>query len=419
MGIIDRLQHAWNAFMNRDPTPDGIYLGMPSSYNPTRIHLTGGNERTILSSIITRIAMDAAAVDICHVKTDSEGRLEDIIDDELNRCFTIEANLDQTSRAFWQDVYVSLLDEGCIAIVPIDLTVSPKNTDSYKINTMRVGKVTQWYPKHVTVDVYDEKTGRHREMTVPKKFVSIIENPMYPIMNEPNSIFKRLSRKLALLDRIDEAQASKKLNIIIQLPYPLKGELNQQRAEQRLKSIEEQLRDSDRGIAYIDATEKVVQLNRPIENQLLEQIEYLTKQLYNALSMDETILNHTATESAMNSYQTRIIEPLISSVVCEMRRKFLTKTAISQHHSIMFFRDPFKLIPVTQVADISDKLSRNEILSANEIRQSLGRRPSKDPHADELHNSNMPRYDDSGVAGDVASSGESLEDFLNKPLSEI
>lgn len=419
MGIIDRLQHAWNAFMNRDPTPNGVYLGMPSSYNPSRIHLTGGNERTILSSIITRIAMDAAAIDICHVKTDSEGRLEDIIDDELNRCFTLEANLDQTARAFWQDVYVSLLDEGCICIFPVDLTVSPKNTDSYKINTMRVGKVTQWYPKHVTVDVYDENTGRHREVTVPKKFVSIVENPMYPIMNEPNSIFKRLSRKLALLDRVDEAQASKKLNIIIQLPYPLKGELNKQRAEQRLKSIEEQLRDSDRGIAYIDATEKVVQLNKPIENQLLEQIEYLTKQLYNALSMDETILNHTATESAMNSYQTRIIEPLVSSVVCEMRRKFLTKTAISQRHSIMFFRDPFKLIPVTQVADISDKLSRNEILSANEIRQSLGRRPSKDPHADELHNSNMPRYDDSGVAGDVASSGESLEDFLNKPLSEI
>jgi len=419
MGIIDRLQHAWNAFMNRDPTPNGIYLGMPSSYNPSRIHLTGGNERTILSSIITRIAMDAAAIDICHVKTDSEGRLEDIIDDELNRCFTLEANLDQTSRAFWQDVYTSLLDEGCICIFPVDLTVSPKNTDSYKINTMRVGKVTQWYPKHVTVDVYDENTGRHREITVPKKFVSIIENPMSPIMNEPNSIFKRLSRKLALLDRVDEAQASKKLNIIVQLPYPLKGELNQQRAKQRLKDIEEQLQNSDRGIAYIDATEKVVQLNRPIENQLLEQIEYLTKQLYNALSMDESILNHTATESAMNSYQTRIIEPLVSAVVCEMRRKFLTKTAISQHHSIMFFRDPFKLIPVTQVADISDKLSRNEILSANEIRQSLGRRPSKDPHADELHNSNMPRYDDSGVAGDVASSGESLEDFLNKPLSEI
>ena len=419
MGIIDRLQHAWNAFMNRDPTPNGIYLGMPSSYNPSRIHLTGGNERTILSSIITRIAMDAAAIDICHVKTDSEGRLEDIIDDELNRCFTLEANLDQTARAFWQDVYTSLLDEGCICIFPVDLSVSPKNTDSYKINTMRVGKVTQWYPKHVTVDVYDENTGRHREITVPKKFVSIIENPMYAIMNEPNSIFKRLSRKLALLDRVDEAQASKKLNMIVQLPYVVKGEIKQQQAEQRLKSIEEQLRDSDRGIAYIDGTEKVVQLNRPIENQLLEQIEYLTKQLYNALSMDESILNHTATESAMNSYQTRIIEPLVSSVVCEMRRKFLTKTAISQHHSIMFFRDPFKLIPVTQVADISDKLSRNEILSANEIRQSLGRRPSKDPHADELHNSNMPRYDDSGVAGDVASSGESLEDFLNKPLSEI
>lgn len=419
MGIIDRLQHAWNAFMNKDPTPEGFYLGMPSSYNPTRIHLTGGNERTIVTSIITRIAMDASSVDIYHIKTDEQGRLEDIIDDELNRCFTIEANIDQTARAFWQDVYSSLMDEGCICIFPVDLTISPKNTESYKINTMRVGKIVQWYPKHVTVDVYDDNTGKHRELTVPKKFVSIIENPMYPIMNEPNSIFKRLSRKLALLDRVDEAQASKKLNMIVQLPYVVKGELKEQQAERRLSSIEQQLQDSERGIAYIDGTEKVVQLNRPIENQLLDQIDYLTKQLYAVMGINDSILDHTADEATMTNYQSRIIEPLVSAVVDEMKRKFLTKTALSQHQSIAFFRDPFKLIPVTQVAVLSDKLSRNEILSANEIRQSLGRIPSKDPHADELHNSNMPRYDDSGVAGDVAYSGESLETLLDKPLSQI
>ena len=417
MGIVDRLQHAWNAFMNRDPTPAFMNYGQAYSSNPTRTRLSRGNEKTIVSSVITRIAMDAASISINHVKTDEEGRFTNIIDDELNKCFTIEANTDQTGRAFLQDVYMSLLDEGCVCILPVDMKFNPKNTDSYKIQSMRVGRITQWYPKHVRVDAYDEISGRHKEIVVPKKLVAIVENPLYSIMNEPNSIFKRIARKYSLLDDIDEALGSNKLNLIIQLPYVVKSMTRRQQAEQRLADIENQLTNGHRGIAYTDGTEKITQLNRPVENQLLEQIEYLTKILYAMLGISEAILNHTASEEEMTNYNSRVIEPIVSAVVDEMKRKFLTKTAISQHQSIAFFRDPFKLIPVTKVADLSDKLSRNEILSANEIRQSLGRIPSKDPHADELHNSNMPRYDDSGIAGDASSNG--MEELLDTPLSQL
>ena len=393
MSMIDRIKSGWNAFMNKDPTPEYGY-GMANSVNPDRVVLTGGNERSILTTIITRLSLDVSAIPIKHIIVDETGRFVKVEDDSLNQCLTVEANIDQTGRQFIFDACASMLDEGVVCLLPTDTTVNPNDTESFKINKMRVGKIVEWYPKHVKVDAYDERDGRHKQIIVEKRFVSIIENPFYSIMNEPNSTFQRLRRKLVLLDRVDEAYGSNKLNLIIQLPYVVKTEKKMEQAQQRLESIETQLSSSPRGIAYTDATEKITQLNRPVENQLLEQIEYLTRTLYSQLGINEEILNGTADEKTMTNYMSRIIEPILSAFVDEMKRKFLSKTARTQGQSIAFFTDPFRLVPITQIAEVSDKLSRNEIMSSNEIRQRLGLMPSSDPKADELRNSNMPHEED-------------------------
>ena len=393
MSMIDRIKSGWNAFMNKDPTPEYGY-GMANSVNPDRVVLTGGNERSILTTIITRLSLDVSAISIKHIRVDETGRFVRVEDDSLNQCLTVEANIDQTGRQFIFDACASMLDEGVVCLLPTDTTVSPFDTDSFEINKIRVGKIVEWYPNHVKVDAYDERDGRHKQIIVEKRFVSIIENPFYAIMNEPNSTFQRLRRKLVLLDRVDEAYGSNKLNLIIQLPYVVKTERKMEQAQQRLESIETQLSSSPRGIAYTDATEKITQLNRPVENQLLEQIEYLTRTLYSQLGINEEILNGTADEKTMTNYTSRIIEPILSAFVDEMKRKFLSKTARTQGQSIAFFTDPFRLVPITQIAEVSDKLSRNEIMSANEIRQRLGLMPSSDPKADELRNSNMPHAED-------------------------
>ena len=391
--MIDRIKSGWNAFMNKDPTPEYGY-GMANSVNPDRVVLTGGNERSILTTIITRLSLDVSAISIKHIRVDETGRFVRVEDDSLNQCLTVEANIDQTGRQFIFDACASMLDEGVVCLLPTDTTVSPFDTDSFEINKIRVGKIVEWYPNHVKVDAYDERDGRHKQIIVEKRFVSIIENPFYAIMNEPNSTFQRLRRKLVLLDRVDEAYGSNKLNLIIQLPYVVKTERKMEQAQQRLESIETQLSSSPRGIAYTDATEKITQLNRPVENQLLEQIEYLTRTLYSQLGINEEILNGTADEKTMTNYTSRIIEPILSAFVDEMKRKFLSKTARTQGQSIAFFTDPFRLVPITQIAEVSDKLSRNEIMSSNEIRQRLGLMPSSDPKADELRNSNMPHAED-------------------------
>lgn len=393
MSMIDRIKSGWNAFMNKDPTPEYGY-GMANSVNPDRVVLTGGNERSILTTIITRLSLDVSAISIKHIRVDDTGRFVKVEDDSLNQCLTVEANIDQTGRQFIFDACASMLDEGVVCLLPTDTTVDPNDTESFEINKMRVGKIVEWYPKHVKVDAYDERDGRHKQIIVEKRFVSIIENPFYSIMNEPNSTFQRLRRKLVLLDRVDEAYGSNKLNLIIQLPYVVKTERKMEQAQQRLESIETQLSSSPRGIAYTDATEKITQLNRPVENQLLEQIEYLTRTLYSQLGINEEILNGTADEKTMTNYMSRIIEPILSAFVDEMKRKFLSKTARTQGQSIAFFTDPFRLVPITQIAEVSDKLSRNEIMSSNEIRQRLGLMPSSDPKADELRNSNMPHEED-------------------------
>lgn len=393
MSMIDRIKSGWNAFMNKDPTPEYGY-GMANSVNPDRVVLTGGNERSILTTIITRLSLDVSAISIKHIRVDETGRFVRVEDDSLNQCLTVEANIDQTGRQFIFDACASMLDEGVVCLLPTDTTVSPFDTDSFEINKIRVGKIVEWYPNHVKVDAYDERDGRHKQIIVEKRFVSIIENPFYAIMNEPNSTFQRLRRKLVLLDRVDEAYGSNKLNLIIQLPYVVKTERKMEQAQQRLESIETQLSSSPRGIAYTDATEKITQLNRPVENQLLEQIEYLTRTLYSQLGINEEILNGTADEKTMTNYTSRIIEPILSAFVDEMKRKFLSKTARTQGQSIAFFTDPFRLVPITQIAEVSDKLSRNEIMSSNEIRQRLGLMPSSDPKADELRNSNMPHAED-------------------------
>lgn len=391
--MVDRIKSGWNAFMNKDPTPEYGY-GMANSVNPDRVVLTGGNERSILTTIITRLSLDVSAISIKHIRVDETGRFVKVEDDSLNQCLTVEANIDQTGRQFIFDACASMLDEGVVCLLPTDTTVNPNDTESFEINKMRVGKIVEWYPKHVKVDAYDERDGRHKQIIVEKRFVSIIENPFYSIMNEPNSTFQRLRRKLVLLDRVDEAYGSNKLNLIIQLPYVVKTEKKMEQAQQRLESIETQLSSSPRGIAYTDATEKITQLNRPVENQLLEQIEYLTRTLYSQLGINEEILNGTADEKTMTNYMSRIIEPILSAFVDEMKRKFLSKTARTQGQSIAFFTDPFRLVPITQIAEVSDKLSRNEIMSSNEIRQRLGLMPSSDPKADELRNSNMPHEED-------------------------
>lgn len=389
MGISDRLQHAWNAFMNRDPTYRYPDLGTSYAVRPDRPRFTRGNERSIVTSVYNRIALDVSAISIQHVRLDDNDRFKEPMSSGLNSCLTLSANTDQTGRAFIQDAVMSMLDEGCVAIVPIDTTTNPIISDSYDILTMRTAKILDWYPNHVRIRVYNERTGRQEETIVPKKMVAIIENPLYAVINEPNSTMQRLVHKLALLDVTDEQTASGKLDLIIQLPYIIKTEARRQQAEERRKSIEMQLAGSKYGIAYTDGTERITQLNRSLENNLMKQIEYLTSMLYSQLGITQSILDGTADEKTMLNYYSRTIEPIVSAIVDEMKRKFLTKTARSQHQSIAFFRDPFKLVPVNDIAEIADKFTRNEIMTSNELRQVVGMKPSNDPKADKLINSNL------------------------------
>lgn len=388
MPLKDRFRNAWNTFFNRDPTAYYQDLGMGYSRRPDRVRLTRGNERSIVTSVYNRIAMDAAAIDIQHVRLDENERYVSKIDSGLNTCLSLEANIDQTGRAFRQDIYMSMMDEGCIAIVPVDTDVDPDDTSSYTILSMRTGKILEWYPAHVKVNVYNERTGRREDITVPKTSVAIIENPLYAVMNEPNSTMQRLIRKLNLLDVIDEQSGSGKLDLIIQLPYVVKTDARRKQADQRRKDIEDQLK-GPYGIAYTDGTERITQLNRPVENNLMKQIEYLTSMLYSQLGINQSILDGTADEKTMLNYNNRTIEPIVSAVVDGLKRTFLSKTARSQRQSIMFFRDPFKLVPVTELASIMDTLTRNEIASSNEARQIIGWKPSSDSKADELRNKNL------------------------------
>lgn len=386
--VFQRLQHAWSVFRGRD-RPDTYMLGEGSSYKPDRLRMRVGNERTIITAIYNRIAVDVASNKIEHVLTDDNGRYKEAVNDSLNECLTIEANVDQTGRAFIQDVVLSMLDEGCVAVVPTNADIDPTTSESYKISALRTAKIVQWYPKFIKVEVYDEETGHKVEKVYPKKIAAIIDNPFYTIMNETNSILQRLIRKLALLDAIDEQTSSGKLDLIIQLPYVTKTPIKQQQAENRRKAIEEQLAGSKYGIAYIDGTEKITQLNRPLENNLLSQVQYLIDTLYSQLGITPEILNGTADEKTMLNYMSRIIEPILSAITDEFKRKFLTKTARSRHHSIWFSRDPFKLVPISNIADIADKFTRNEILTPNELRGIVGFKPVSDPSADELRNRNI------------------------------
>ena len=392
--FFTRLKHAWNAFINdKDPTINYGVLGSSYYYRPDRQRFTGGNERTIVTSVYNRIALDVSAVEIKHVRIDENDRYKETINSGINSCFNTEANIDQTGRAFIQDIVMSMLDEGCVAIVPIDTTTSPVNSNTYDILSIRTGKILQWYPNHVQVRVYNEKTGNKEDIILPKSSVGIIENPLYAVINEPNSTMQRLIRKLSLLDAVDEQSGSGKLDLIIQLPYTIKTEARRKQAEMRRKEIEMQLTGSKYGIAYTDGTEHITQLNRPIENNLMKQIEYLTSMLYSQLGITQSILDGTADEKTMLNYYSRTIEPIISAIVDEMKRKFLTKTARSQGQSFLFFRDPFKLVPINDIANVADTFTRNEILSSNEIRQLIGIKPSSDPKADMLRNSNLNQAD--------------------------
>lgn len=387
--IGTRLKRTWNAFFNRDPTSNFQDVGISYSYRPDRPRFTRGNERTIITSVFNRIALDVSAISIQHVRLDDNGRFLSTIDSGLNNCLTLSANIDQTGRAFIQDVVMSMLDEGCVAIVPVDTTKNPEQTGSYDIETMRTGKILEWYPRHVKVRVYNDRTGQKEDILLEKEVVAIIENPLYAVINEPNSIMQRLIRKFNLLDVVDEQTSSGKLDMIIQLPYVIKSEARRQQAESRRKEIERQLTGSRYGIAYADGTERITQLNRPLENNLLKQIEYLTNLLYSQLGITQEVMNGTADEKAMLNYNNRTVEPFISAIVDAMKRTFLTKTARSQKQSIMYFNDPFKLVPVADLAEIADKFTRNEIMTSNEIRQIIGIKPADDPKADELRNSNL------------------------------
>ena len=392
MGFVDRVRHGWNAFINnRDPTQYWAY-GNSYGTRPDRPRLTRGNERSIVTSVYNRIALDAAAISIQHVRLDKNGRYLEPMDSGLNNCLTLEANIDQTGRAFRFDTVMSMLDEGCIAIVPVDTTSDPK-TGSYDIETMRTGKILEWYPAHVKVKVYNERTGNKEDIVVPKSSTVIVENPLYAVINEPNSTMQRLVRKLNLLDAIDEQSGSGKLDLIIQLPYVIKTEARRQQADQRRKDIENQLSGSKYGIAYTDGTERITQLNRPVDNNLMKQIEFLTSMLYSQLGITQSIMDGTADEKTMLNYYDRTIEPIVSAITDEMKRKFLTKTARTQKQSIEFFRNVFKLVPVGDLAEIADKFTRNEIMTSNEIRQIIGMKPSSDPKADMLVNSNLNQPD--------------------------
>lgn len=395
----ERLRRAWNVFMSRDPTTNYYDYGVSYSTRPDRVIFGRGHERSMVTSVYNRISMDAAAIHIRHARLDENNRYVGDIDSGLNYCLNVEANLDQTGRAFIQDIVMSMLDEGSVAVVPVDTSDSPDKTGSYTIETMRVGKIVQWYPRHVRLEVYNDIVGRKEEITVPKKTVAIIENPLYSVMNEPNSTMQRLIRKLNLLDAVDEQSSSGKLDLIIQLPYIIKTEARRQQAENRRKDIEAQLSGSKYGIAYTDGTERITQLNRPIENNLLAQIEYLTGMLYSQLGITKEIMDGSADEKVMLNYYSRTIEPIMSAIADEFKRKFLTKTARTQGQSIEFFRDPFELMPTGDLAEIADKFTRNEIMTSNEIRQIIGLRPSSDPNADQLRNSNL--YQPESASGET------------------
>ena len=390
MGIRDRLQHAWNAFVYNDNTyVDPQNLGGLSTYKPDRVHFSRGVERSIVTSVYNRLALDVSSIAIKHVRLDENGRFKEEVDSGLQNCLNVEANIDQTGRAFLQDVVMSMLDEGCVAIVPVDTTIDPAKSGSYDINTMRTGKILEWYPAHVRVRVYNDKRGIHEEIVLPKSAVAIIENPLYAVINEPNSTMQRLIRKLNLLDVVDEQTSSGKLDLIIQLPYVIKSEARRKQAEERRKDIEMQLSGSKYGIAYTDGTERITQLNRPAENNLMKQVEYLTSMLYSQLGLTQSIMDGSADDKTMLNYYNRTVEPILAAITDEIKRKFLTKTARSQRQTIMYFRDPFKLTPVLDLAEIADKFTRNEIMTSNEIRQIVGMKPADDPSADELRNKNL------------------------------
>lgn len=384
-----RLKHAYNAFTNRDPTGSYISIGPGYSSRPDRPRMSHGNEKSIVTSIVNRIALDVASVEIRHCRLDDDGRYIEEINSGLNKCLKLEANIDQTSRAFIQDLVISAFDEGAVAIVPVDTTLNPEVTDSWDVQSMRVGKILEWYPEKVLIRVYNDRTGEKEDILLPKKQVGIFENPLYAVFNEPNSTMKRLVRKLSLLDVTDERTASGKLDLIIQLPYVVKTQTRREQAENRRKDLEDQLAGSKYGVAYIDGTERVTQLNRSVENNLMKQIEYLTNMLYSQLGITQSVLDGTADEKTMLNYTNRTVEVFVSAIADEMKRKFLSKTAISQGQSIEYFRDPFRLVPIDNIAEIADKLTRNEIMTSNEIRQKIGMKPSKDPKADELRNSNI------------------------------
>lgn len=387
--IGSRLKSAWNAFLNRDPTRSFYNAGDSYYARPDRVRFSRGNERTIVTSVYNRIAMDAASIDIKHVRLDENERYSETMNSGLNECLTLSANIDQSGIAFKQDIFMSILDEGCIAVIPIDTSINPNISGSFDIFSIRTGKILEWYPESVKVRVYNERTGKREDIVMKKSAVAIIENPFYAVMNERNSTMQRLIRKLALLDAIDEQCGSGKLDMIIQLPYTVKTDLKKQQADKRRKDLEDQLSNSKFGIGYIDSTEHITQLNRPLENNLMKQIEYLTSMLYSQLGITQSVMDGTADEQTMLNYYNRTIEPLITTVVDEMRRKFLTKTARTQGQSIMYFRDAFGLVPVNNLAEIADKFTRNEILTSNEIRQIIGIKPSSDPKADMLVNSNI------------------------------
>lgn len=424
--LLSRFRTAWNAFRSRDPTMFYREPGMSYTYRPDRVRFSGGNERSIVTSVYNKIAMDVSAIDIKHCRLDENGRYSEDISSGLNNCLTLEANIDQSARAFRQELVMSMFDEGVVAIVPVDTSTDPTVSNSYDIHTMRTGKIVEWFPRSVKVEVYNDRIGKKEKIILPKTSVAIVENPLYSVINEPNSTMKRLIRKLNLLDAIDEQSGSGKLDLIIQLPYVVKGEMKQAQADKRRNDIIDQLKGPF-GIAYIDGTEKVTQLNRPIENNLMKQIEYLTNMLYNQIGMTPAVLDGTADEQTMLNYNNRTIEPIVSAITDAMKRRFLSKTARTQGQTIMAFRDPFKLVPINNIAEIADKFARNEILSSNEIRQIIGFKPSDDPKADELRNSNMPQEDNPSPATSpdaktpTASSSptSSLEKLFNTPMSQL
>lgn len=410
INIGSRVKRAWNAFLNRDPPSDKNYSYYGGySYRPFYDRKGRAIDKTIITAILSRIAVDASSITIQHVKLDENGRYDETINSDLNACFNLSANIDQTGRAFIQDIVLSMLEEGVVAVVPVDTDLNPMTTDSYKIYSMRVGTIMEWFPNHVRVRLYNDRTGEKEEITLPKRMVAIVTNPFYAVMNEPNGTMQRLIRKLNLLDTVDEQSSSGKLDLIIQLPYVIKNDLRRQQAEERRKQIEDQLTGSKYGIAYTDGTERITQLNRSLDNNLLAQVEYLTNMAYSQLTITQEIMNGTADETAMTNYYSRTIEPIVSAIVDEFKRKFLTKTARSQNQSIVFFRDPFKLVPIGTVADMADKFTRNEIMSSNEFRQVIGLKPSKDPAADELRNKNLnqtPGQEEAMAAGKEAVKSE-------------